>query len=72
MDLAGLPKARGLVPPVAMLGNIVCVGLNYADHAVETGFDRLRDSLIFFKPPTALSGPRPAASSRHGALLSFP
>jgi 2-keto-4-pentenoate hydratase/2-oxohepta-3-ene-1,7-dioic acid hydratase in catechol pathway len=33
------------------------VGLNYADHAEETGFELPREPLVFFKSPTALSGP---------------
>jgi 2-keto-4-pentenoate hydratase/2-oxohepta-3-ene-1,7-dioic acid hydratase in catechol pathway len=31
--------------------------LNYADHAAETGFELPREPVIFFKSPTALSGP---------------
>jgi 2-keto-4-pentenoate hydratase/2-oxohepta-3-ene-1,7-dioic acid hydratase in catechol pathway len=46
-----------LGPPVATPGKIVCVGLNYADHAAETGFEPPREPLVFFKSPTALSGP---------------
>src|SRR5687767_4102094 len=31
--------ARRFGPPVAGIGKVVCVGLNYADHAAETGAD---------------------------------
>jgi 2-keto-4-pentenoate hydratase/2-oxohepta-3-ene-1,7-dioic acid hydratase in catechol pathway len=31
--------------------------LNYADHAAETGFNLPQEALVFFKSPTALSGP---------------
>jgi 2-keto-4-pentenoate hydratase/2-oxohepta-3-ene-1,7-dioic acid hydratase in catechol pathway len=50
------PDVR-LGPPVSMPGKIICIGLNYADHAAETGFDIPEEPLVFFKSPTALSGP---------------
>ncbi|MFM0272361.1 fumarylacetoacetate hydrolase family protein [Paraburkholderia nemoris] len=59
-DLSKLPEvsaASRLGCPIARPGKIVCVGLNYADHAVETGFDLTSEPLVFFKSPTALSGP---------------
>ena len=59
-DLARLPEVGSgsrLGCPIAGPGKIVCVGLNYADHAAETGFDLPPEPLIFFKSPTALSGP---------------
>ncbi|MGX8013652.1 fumarylacetoacetate hydrolase family protein [Mesorhizobium sp. ORM8.1] len=40
-----------------MPGKMICVGLNYADHAAETGFELPSEPLVFFKAPTALSGP---------------
>lgn len=43
--------------PIAMQGKIVCVGLNYADHTEETGFELPYEPLVLFKSPTALSGP---------------
>ncbi|MDB5782302.1 MAG: hydrolase family protein [Caballeronia mineralivorans] len=51
------PTASRLGCPIAVPGKIVCVGLNYADHAEETGFELPREPLVFFKSPTALSGP---------------
>lgn len=59
-DLSQLPQApqgARLGCPIATPGKIVCVGLNYADHAAETAFDLPPEPLIFFKSPTALSGP---------------
>jgi 2-keto-4-pentenoate hydratase/2-oxohepta-3-ene-1,7-dioic acid hydratase in catechol pathway len=60
LDLSRLPEAaKGsrLGSPIAAPGKIVCVGLNYADHVAETGFELPREPLVFFKSPTALSGP---------------
>ncbi|WP_336298114.1 fumarylacetoacetate hydrolase family protein [Paraburkholderia bryophila] len=59
-DLSRLPEAppaSRLGSPIPAPGKIVCVGLNYADHAEETGFELPREPLVFFKSPTALSGP---------------
>jgi 2-keto-4-pentenoate hydratase/2-oxohepta-3-ene-1,7-dioic acid hydratase in catechol pathway len=52
-----VPASVRLGPPVATPGKIVCVGLNYADHAAETGFELPSEPIVFFKSPTALSGP---------------
>lgn len=60
LDLSQFPKAAKdsrLGSPISLPGKIICVGLNYADHAAETGFDLPPEPLIFFKSPTALSGP---------------
>jgi 2-keto-4-pentenoate hydratase/2-oxohepta-3-ene-1,7-dioic acid hydratase in catechol pathway len=59
-DMAGFPIVSAnirLGPPVPTPGKIVCVGLNYADHAAETGFDLPSEPLVFFKSPTAICGP---------------
>jgi 2-keto-4-pentenoate hydratase/2-oxohepta-3-ene-1,7-dioic acid hydratase in catechol pathway len=52
-----VPASVRLGPPVPTPGKIICVGLNYADHAAETGFELPSEPLVFFKSPTALSGP---------------
>ncbi len=43
--------------PVARPSKIVCIGLNYADHAKETGATIPSEPVIFMKSTTALSGP---------------
>ena len=50
------PRAR-LGPPVAKPGKIVCIGLNFRDHAAESAMPFPTEPVIFFKSPTALSGP---------------
>jgi 2-keto-4-pentenoate hydratase/2-oxohepta-3-ene-1,7-dioic acid hydratase in catechol pathway len=60
VDPSRLPKAPEgvrLGSPISMPGKIVCVGLNYADHATETAFELPSEPLVFLKSPTALSGP---------------
>jgi len=62
---------RGLTPGAAVAGGlgavkvlapvtpskIVCVGLNYRDHAAETGKALPAEPLLFMKPPSAVIGP---------------
>ncbi|MFI5156733.1 MAG: fumarylacetoacetate hydrolase family protein [Chitinophagales bacterium] len=44
-------------PPVRNPSKIVCIGLNYSDHARETGAAIPKEPVIFFKSTTAISGP---------------
>jgi 2,4-diketo-3-deoxy-L-fuconate hydrolase len=46
-----------LGPPVRRPSKIVCIGLNYRDHATETGLGVPKEPLIFMKAPSALAGP---------------
>jgi 2,4-diketo-3-deoxy-L-fuconate hydrolase len=52
-----LPETERLGPPVANPSKIVCIGLNYSDHARETGAEIPKEPIIFFKSTTALIGP---------------
>ena len=51
------PADARLGAPVPTPGKIVCIGLNYADHAAETGFELPAEPPVFFKSPTAICGP---------------
>ncbi len=51
------PAGVRLGSPVARPSKIICIGLNYADHAKETGAAAPSEPIIFFKSTTALSGP---------------
>jgi 2,4-didehydro-3-deoxy-L-rhamnonate hydrolase len=46
-----------LGPPVCRPSKIICIGLNFRDHARETGAEIPKEPVIFFKASTALSGP---------------
>jgi len=46
-----------LGPPVAGPGKIVCIGLNFRDHAVETGATLPTEPVVFLKATSALVGP---------------
>jgi 2,4-diketo-3-deoxy-L-fuconate hydrolase len=52
-----VPEAERLGPCIARPSKIVCIGLNYADHARETGAKIPEEPIIFFKATTALCGP---------------
>ena len=56
-DAPPVPDGARLGPPVARPSKIVCIGLNYADHAREAGAEIPKEPVLFFKATTALSGP---------------
>lgn len=52
-----LPEGTRLGPPVARPGKLICIGLNYADHAAESGMDIPKEPVVFFKATSAIVGP---------------
>jgi len=52
-----VPAGVRLGPPVARPSKLVCIGLNYRDHARETGAAIPTEPVIFLKATTALAGP---------------
>jgi 2-keto-4-pentenoate hydratase/2-oxohepta-3-ene-1,7-dioic acid hydratase in catechol pathway len=57
-DLAGLPVLDGRVgAPIARPGKVVCIGLNYSDHAAETGQAVPERPVVFMKDPSTVVGP---------------
>ena len=60
IDPSTLPTVPGnprLGPPVTGMKNLICIGLNYADHAAETGAPVPKEPIVFLKSLGALSGP---------------
>src|SRR4051812_39685562 len=58
-NLKNLPvveKAR-FGPPFQRPSKIICIGLNYADHARESNMELPREPVIFFKATSAITGP---------------
>ncbi len=49
-----------LGPPIRRPSKIVCIGLNFRDHAEESGMEIPKEPVIFFKATTALAGPNDA------------
>lgn len=52
-----VPEGVRVGPPVPRVGKIVCVGLNYADHAAETGQPVPPEPILFLKAPSSIIGP---------------
>jgi 2-keto-4-pentenoate hydratase/2-oxohepta-3-ene-1,7-dioic acid hydratase in catechol pathway len=60
LDPASLPLVEGdprLGPCVGRVGKFVCIGLNYADHAAESGMELPAEPVIFFKATSSIIGP---------------
>jgi 2-keto-4-pentenoate hydratase/2-oxohepta-3-ene-1,7-dioic acid hydratase in catechol pathway len=56
-QLPQIPAGERLGPPVARPSKILCIGLNYADHARETGATPPPEPVLFMKSTTAYVGP---------------
>ena len=60
IDVSSLPKVSGnprLGACVAGVGKFICIGLNYSDHAAETGSPVPPEPIIFMKATSAICGP---------------
>ena len=54
--------------PISNIGKIVCIGLNYVDHAKETGQPIPKVPIIFLKPTSSLSGPNDEVMLPRGVI----
>ena len=60
VDPTSLPRVEGnprLGPCVGHIGKFVCIGLNYSDHAKETGMPIPTEPIVFMKTTSSISGP---------------
>ncbi len=60
IDVASLPVVTDpgrIGSPLAWVPNFLCIGLNYALHAAESGMDAPQEPIVFSKATSALSGP---------------
>lgn len=60
LDVASLPVVDGnsrIGPCVGRIGKFICIGLNYADHAAETGAEIPKEPVVFNKWTSAVVGP---------------
>ncbi len=55
--LLEIPEGTRLGSPIARPSKILCIGLNYRDHAEETGAKIPEEPIIFMKSTTSLCGP---------------
>lgn len=56
-ELAEVETPGRFGPPMTDVGKIVCIGLNYSDHAAETGQAIPTEPIIFLKAPDTVVGP---------------
>jgi len=71
LDHASLPEVTGNPRIGACVGNIgkfLCIGLNYADHAAETGAAIPEHPILFFKANSAIVGPNDEVSMPRGSV----
>lgn len=60
LDETALPRVSGtprLGPCIADVGKFICIGLNYSDHAAESGMPVPDEPVIFMKASSAITGP---------------
>ena len=57
-----------LGPPVAGVGKLLCIGLNYRDHAEETGAPIPEEPILFMKSTTSIIGPNDDVVLPRGSL----
>jgi ureidoglycolate lyase len=81
---AGLARLRALnvetLPTVAdpgrigasvgQVGKLVCIGLNYSDHAAESGMDVPPEPVVFFKATSSICGPYDAVEIPRGSVAT--
>ncbi|MEX0345876.1 MAG: fumarylacetoacetate hydrolase family protein [Rhizobiaceae bacterium] len=73
LDPASLPAVDGnprLGPCVANIGKFMCIGLNYSDHAAETGAKIPDHPILFMKATSAVVGPNDTVSIPRGSEKS--
>jgi 2,4-diketo-3-deoxy-L-fuconate hydrolase len=75
VNTSRLPVVSGrprLGCPLAGIGKIVCIGLNYTDHAHEVGLPLPKEPLLFIKANSAITGPADAiVRPRGGVKLDY-
>ncbi len=71
LDASKLPAVSNpgrLAPPWSGVGKFICIGLNYSDHAAETGSPIPKEPIIFMKPGSAIVGCNDAVVIPQGSV----
>ena len=71
LDIEALPLVAGtprIGACVGRIGKFICIGLNYSDHAAETGSPIPKEPIIFMKPTSALVGCNDAVVLPQGSV----
>lgn len=67
MSLPEVPQGTRLGPCVGAIGKFMCIGLNYSDHAAETGSKIPEHPILFMKATSAVVGPNDTVSLPRGS-----
>ncbi|MCC4604483.1 fumarylacetoacetate hydrolase family protein [Xanthomonas campestris] len=73
LDVSALPVIEGeqrYGAAVGRIGKFICVGLNYADHAAESGMEVPKMPILFMKATTAVCGPNDTVIIPRGSVKS--
>ncbi|SFA95169.1 2-keto-4-pentenoate hydratase/2-oxohepta-3-ene-1,7-dioic acid hydratase (catechol pathway) [Collimonas sp. OK607] len=73
LDIKTLPiiaRPGRIAPPYSGMGKLICVGLNYADHAAESGLTAPAEPVLFMKPTSAVIGCNDPVVLPQGSLKS--
>ncbi|MVO84715.1 2-hydroxyhepta-2,4-diene-1,7-dioate isomerase [Streptomyces sp. p1417] len=62
------PAGLRIGPPLARIGKVVCIGLNYHDHAAETGAETPAEPVVFFKAADTVVGPNDTVLVPRGSV----
>jgi 2-keto-4-pentenoate hydratase/2-oxohepta-3-ene-1,7-dioic acid hydratase in catechol pathway len=71
LDVSNLPRAPAgerLGPCVGNVGKFIAIGLNYADHAAETGAKIPSEPIVFMKATSCITGPNDTVLKPRGSL----
>ena len=73
LDPASLPlveEGTRIGPCVGGVGKFVCIGLNYSDHAAESGLDVPPEPIVFMKATSAICGPDDGIELPRGSVAT--
>lgn len=71
-SLPAVPAEARLGPCVGRVGKFICIGLNYSDHAAESGMEVPPEPVIFMKATSSVSGPNdPVIKPRGSTKLDW-
>lgn len=73
VDVNSLPLVEGnprFGPCVAGTGKFMCIGLNYSDHAAETGAEVPPEPILFMKASSAIVGPNDTVEIPRGSVAT--
>jgi 2-keto-4-pentenoate hydratase/2-oxohepta-3-ene-1,7-dioic acid hydratase in catechol pathway len=71
LDASKLPAVSDpgrIAPPWSGMGKFICIGLNYSDHAAETGAPIPKEPIVFMKATSAIVGPNDAVVLPQGSV----